>query len=166
LLYSRARQIAKLNPIPTAQTTNTFLSPSPEPTQASLLDAAESALNLGQPEKVRELLYPTIEGWTSNDDKIRGYRLLGEAELAQGHAQLAGPYFERLCFYGPTAENLFLLATAYDAGGNIKNALAKYQELSKWENPPPELDIEFINMRIYDISRALGTPVPTFTPVQ
>ena len=167
LLYASAEQTRRPIFIPTGQSTELFQAPTqkPAPSQVHPLDEAESLLNSGQPEKVRELLYPMIEGWTSNNDRIRGYRLLGEAELAQGHPQLAVPYFEKLYFYQPTAENLFLLATIYDMGGDIKNALIKYQELAKWENLPREIDIEIINMRIGDISRALGTPVPTHTPL-
>ena len=167
LLDSHAQQTHLTNSIPIAQATNIFQAspPEPIPTQTDLLDEAESALNSGQPEKVRELLYPMIEDWTSNDDRIRGYRLLAEAELAQGHAQLAVPYLEKLYFYQPTAENLFFLATIYDTGGDTKNALIKYQELAKWEILPQGIDIEFISMRIYHISRALGTAVPTLTPL-
>ena len=167
ILYSNAVYTLQPSFTPTVQPKNIFQvsTSTPVPSQSSLLYEAELALNSGRPERVRDLLYPVIGSWSSNDDLIRGYRLLGEAELAQGHAQLAVPYFEKLYFYEPTAENLFLLATVYDAGGDIKNALAKYQELAKWESLPPELDIEFINRRIYDISRALGTPMPTYTPV-
>jgi tetratricopeptide (TPR) repeat protein len=140
--------------------------PSPTPTQvkqATPLEEAEEALNSGQPEKVRDLLYPVIETWTSNDDRVRGYELLGEAELVQGHAQLATPHFEKLYFYAPTAENLFILASVYDAGGDICHALEKYQELAKWNPLPPEVDIELVNLRIEQISCALGTPAPTKT---
>jgi tetratricopeptide (TPR) repeat protein len=167
LFYSHAGQTLQPNSTLITQSINIFQASTPTPAslQTNVLDEAESALDSGQPEKVRDLLYPTIENWISNDDRIRGYRLLGEAELAQGHAQLAVPYFEKLYFYEPSAENLFFLATIYDTGGDIRNALAKYEELSNWENLPEGIDIEFIHMRIYDISRALGTPVPTHTPL-
>lgn len=163
--YAHTIQTVQSSYLPIIQPENTFQSPMTIPSQSNLFDEAEAALDSGQPEKVRELLYPMIDNWTTNQEFIRGYKLLGEAELAQGHAQLAVPYFEKLYFYEPNPENLYLLATVYDAGGNIKIALAKYQELAKWENHPPEVDIEFVNLRIYDISRALGTPVPTHTPL-
>lgn len=167
LFYSRVTRAAQSYSPPTAQPTAIahFSTLTSIPSPVNPLDEAESALNSGYPEEVKDLLYPMIEHWTSNDDLRRGYRLLGEAELAQGHAQLAVPYFEKLYFYGPTAENLFLLATVYDAGGNDRNALAKYQELTRWEDLPQEVNIEFVNTRIYDISRALGTPLPTYTPL-
>jgi tetratricopeptide (TPR) repeat protein len=165
LFYSRSVHIFQSSSIPTAQAADPLelSTQKPTPTQTDLLDEAEAALSSGHPEKVRELLYPMIESWTSNDDLIRGYRLLGEAELAQGHPQLAVPYFEKLYFYEPTAENLFMLATVYDAGGDIRNALEKYQELARWEDLPPEVDIELLNFRIQNISHALGTPVATET---
>lgn len=168
LLFAHGEQTFQLNSMPTAFATSPYQASTQKPISAQTvsMDAAESALNSGQPEKVRELLYPMIENWESNNDRIRGYKLLGEAELAQGHAQLAVPYFEKLYFYQPTAENLFTLAAVYDAGGDIKNALSKYQELAKWENIPQEIDIELIKMRIDHISRALGTPAPTQTPTQ
>ena len=103
-------------------------------TPITLLDRAQAAAEAGQPEKVKELLSPTIKYWKSNDDLVRGYKLLAEAELAQGHSQLAVPYYEKLYFYQPTADNLFRLATIYDMSGDIRNALVKYQELVKWEN--------------------------------
>ncbi len=167
LFYSYIGQTLQPNSTQIDLPVNMFQTSTPNrmPGQASLLEDAEAALNSGQPEKVKDLLYPTIENWTSNDDRIQGYKLLGEAELAQGHAQLAAPYFEKLYFYEPSAENLFFLATTYDSGGDIKTALTKYQELANWEDLPQGIDIEFINMRIYDISRALGTPVPTHTPL-
>jgi hypothetical protein len=154
-------------PIPTATIPSQNFIASSTPTQitkATPLDEAEDALNTGHPENVRELLYPKIESWTSNDDRIRGYKLLGQAELAQGHAQLAVPYFEKLYFYQPTPENLYFLATVYDMGGDIRNALVKYQELANWENLPPEMDRESLHFRIDHIRRALGMPVPTYTP--
>jgi tetratricopeptide (TPR) repeat protein len=167
LFYSYTQQMFRPSFTPVTQPINIFQTPESTQisTQTSVLDEAQAALNSGQPEKVRGLLYPMIESWSSNNDRIRGYRLLGEAELSQGHAQLAVPYFEKLYFYEPTAENLFFLATIYDTGGDIKHALTSYQELAKWENLPEDIDIEFVNMRIDDISRALGTPVPTYTPL-
>ena len=166
LFYARVSQTVQVNTIPVVQATNIFqgFTAVPSPTETNSLDDAEAALDSGQPERVRELLYPMIETWSSNDDRIHGYKLLGEAELAQGHPQLAVPYFEKLYFYQPSAENLFYLATTYDTGGDIRNALAKYQDLTNWDDLPSEIDIELINMRIYDLSRALGTPMPTYTP--
>ena len=167
LFYSYVTQTLRPNSTPIERPVNILLTATwqPMPSQTSPFDEAETALNAGQPEKVKELLYPAIESWTSNEDRVKGYKLLGEAELMQGHAQLAVPYFEKLYFYEPSAENLFLLATTYDFGGDNKSALSKYQELANWENLPPEIDVEFIDSRVYDISRALGTPVPTHTPL-
>lgn len=170
MLAARAKAAPQAAPIPiptatTATVTSQDVFPSPTSTQASPLDEAEKALNSGQPEKVRDLLYPTIESWSSNDDRVRGYKLLGEAELAQGHAQLAIPHFEKLYFYAPTPVNLYFLATAYDLGGDIRNALVRYQELASWENLPPEIDRGLLQYRIDDIRRSLGTPVPTYTPI-
>lgn len=167
LFYRQVQETPELGFTPIAQATDTSQLATLEPpsTRIDQIDEAETSLRSGQPEKVRELLYPSIERWTSNDDLIRGYKLLAEAELAQGHAQLAVPFLEKLYFYDPTAENLFFLATVCDTGGDIKNALVLYQELAKWENLPDKIDVEFINMRIYHISRALGTPVLTHTPL-
>jgi hypothetical protein len=168
LLTARVQTSPRPTPMPmpttiisTASSQDYIASPTTTPAkQATPLDEAEEALKTGQPEKVRDLLFPMIESWTSNNDRVRGYKLLGEAELAQGHAQLAVPYFEKLYFYEPTAENLYFLATTYDIGGDIRNALVKYQELANWENLPPEIDREFLLFRIDDIRRSLGTPSP------
>ena len=131
---------------------------------ADLLERAATALNDGHPETVIDLLFPAIEGWTSPDEIARGYELLGTAELYLGHAQLAAPFFERLYFYKPTADNLLSLAMVYDEGGDIDKALERYQELAAWEDLPQYIDRDLINSRIEDISRAMGTPVPTRTP--
>jgi tetratricopeptide (TPR) repeat protein len=135
--------------------------PSETPTEENpQLAQAESYLEQGRPEMVHDLLWPSMEQWTSDEDKARGYFLLGMAEMDMGHPQLAAPYFERLFQYDPSPENLLYLAVAYDAGGNIGQALDTYKRLAAWDPSGEEIDIELVNQRIQDISLALGTPAP------
>ena len=167
LLYYDTGETTRINTPQPSDEMHFFETPTLEmlTQEEKLLEEAELALESGETTKVNELLFPIIETWKSTDDLAQGYKLLGHAEVAQGHPQLAVPYFEKLYFYQPTPENLLILAITYDMGGDIRNAIEKYQNLANWEDLPPEIDIEFINMRIQDISHSLGTPVPaTPTP--
>lgn len=160
LIYRTHDQKLKTEPMHLLQSTQTPAMPVTS-LQKELLDLAETELESGHPERVKKLLSPLVDNWVSVDDKIRGYRLLGDAELYLGHPQLAAPYFEDLYLLKPTAENLLLLAMAYDAGGNINRALENYQELASWEDLPSDIDREMIDWRIEEIEHALGTPIPT-----
>jgi hypothetical protein len=54
-----------------------------------LLEQAEYYMQTGEPEKVKGLILPVIEYWDRIEDIVAGYRLLGDAEVQQGHYQLA-----------------------------------------------------------------------------
>jgi hypothetical protein len=130
------------------------------PTEEELLAQAEAEIFTDEPEKVKNLLLPVIENWASSSDKARGYKLLGDAEVAQGHPQLAVPYYEEVYFYEPTPDNLFTIAFTEDMGGDLCNALKHYQELNAWGAADVAFDREFVKSRIENI----GCTLITWTP--
>jgi tetratricopeptide (TPR) repeat protein len=134
----------------------------PTPTRAIrvLIDQADEFIDNGQPEQVKVLLLPHLKDFQSKEDLASIYERLGQAELGQGHFQLAAVYYERLYFNQPSVQNLYTLAICYDAGGNLESALAKYQLLVKLEDTDVEEYREFAEERIKDLSKVLGTPAP------
>ncbi len=170
LLVQRMGQIQPtLTPIPPltliasptkTPTATMFPTQTLEPTVQDLLSEAERSLEFGEAEKVSMLLYPAIETWTSSTEKAQGYKFLGDAEIALGHPQLAAPYYEKVYFYAPTADNLYILAITYDMGGNLCKALEYYKQLDAWADQEGEFDREFVKSRIEDINCTLGTPSP------
>src|SRR5574337_1789289 len=132
-----------LTALPTATPPAPLVTPIPsvetDPVQADLA-LAERYLAESQPEKVIELLLARLDQLTRLDDLARAYDDLGQAEMQLGHFQLAAGYFEKLYAYQPTAENLFRLATAYDLGGDLERALAKYLALMELgDKVPPDM---------------------------
>jgi tetratricopeptide (TPR) repeat protein len=104
----------------------TLLPSTPEP---AILLLAESALNNGNLQDVKDILLPGLQSLEAPADLARAYRLLGDAEYQQGYYQLAAGYYEKLYRYEPDLENLYLLATVYDTGGDLEAAYQKYQLL-------------------------------------
>lgn len=134
-----------------------------EPSTSSeeeLLAQAEAEIFAGEPEKVELLLLPVIENWTSSTNKAYGFKLLGDAEVAKGHPQLAVPYYEKVYFYDPTPDNLFTIALTEDMGGDRCNAFKHYKELDAWEDASGTFDRDFVKSRIEDIGCTLVTRTP------
>jgi hypothetical protein len=149
--------------LPTVTPPAPFVTPIPsveiDPVQADLA-LAERYLAESQPEKVIELLLARLDQLTRPDDLARAYDYLGQAEMQLGHFQLAAGYFEKLYAYQPTAENLFMLATAYDLGGDLERALEKYLALlGLGDTVPPDMRAT-VEQRIQDLRDVLGTPTP------
>jgi tetratricopeptide (TPR) repeat protein len=94
-------------------------------TQALLAKAEIAGFN-GDYEKVMFLLAPNLAKFSVPGEAAEAYSLLGKAEFNSGHPQLAAGYFEQVLVYEPTSANLYFLAVAYDAGGNLNSALEKY----------------------------------------
>lgn len=138
-------------------------SPSPTPDFQALWAEAEADLNVkNEPQKVLDLLLPQLDQPTDASDLARAYTLVGKAEFQLGRFQLAAVYFEKLYRLQPTAENLFLLATAYDLGGDLRHALEKYQALEEWQGDEADLNYykDVAQERIGFITEVLGTPTP------
>jgi hypothetical protein len=126
----------------------------------TILTQAQQLLISGQPEKVAGLLQPVMDTWNSPDDLAAANKNLGQAEMDMGHPKLAAAYFEKLFIYQPTADNLFLMAVAYDAGGENKKALDKYLLLAALDNAEGQFNREYVHMRIQNLGWVLGTRTP------
>ena len=120
------------------------------------LKNAQNYLDEGYPERAKELLLPVIDNWPGASDKAAGYKFLGDGEVWKGHFQLAAPYYEKMYFFDPTPENLYILAMTYDIGGNFCKALTHYKELDAWSDPNAQIDRESIKSRIKEIEDDTG----------
>jgi tetratricopeptide (TPR) repeat protein len=96
----------------------------------TLLHQAKSDLDNQQPQKVLDALKPNLNQFPNVDEKALAYEYLGQAEIQLGRFQFAALYFENLYALQPTAEHLYMLATAYDTGGDLRHALKNYQTLA------------------------------------
>jgi tetratricopeptide (TPR) repeat protein len=146
--------------LPTASPTPTRLLPTPTRFVQSIIDQADAFLDDGQPDKVKDVLLPHISEFTTSSDLALIYARLGQAEMDQGHYQLAAVYYEHLFAHQPGAENLYTLAACYDAGGNLESALAKYRILIRMDDPQTGQYRDSAEERIKDLSEVLGTPTP------
>jgi len=84
---------------------------------------------------------------------------LAHAELLLGHFQRAAGYFEAAFALDPTPDVLLDLASAYDLGGDLHTALARYLRLASWEVATETLR-QVARNRARDIVSVLGTPTP------
>src|SRR5271157_164490 len=143
------------------QSTATIAETIPPPlSDERLLSEAESEILANQPDKAEELLLPVVDSWISATDKVRGFKLLGDAEVAKGHYQLAAPYYEKIYFYNPTPDNLFTVAVTQDMGGDLCDAFKNYQILATWEDPTATFDRNLVETRIKEIKCVLVTRSP------
>ena len=101
------------------QTTNPPPTSTPA-TQALLLEAFQSLYE--NPQHVLDVLEPHLEEFTDPNELVKALEYLGNAELNQGHYQLATVYFERMLELAPTPDNYMTLARIYDAGGDLEKA--------------------------------------------
>ncbi len=147
---------------------------SPEPTIQTatppafdLFEQAERYMARGEPEKVRSLLFPRLGEIQTDKDLAQAYELMGQAEVAQGHFLIAAGLFESMVSYQPSAENLFLLASAYDIGGDLKHAQEKYEQLLALDEPDVETYREIAEARSQDLKDILSRRYPpgTFAPI-
>jgi hypothetical protein len=96
---------------------------------------ARQLIEGGEADKVEGMLLPLLDNLEVPAELPRVYETLAQAESAMGHYLLAAAYYEKLYFYEPTAWHVYLLASAYDAGGQFELALEKYQVLVNWQGP-------------------------------
>lgn len=163
-----------LAPFPTAWSTPKAelpptLRPSPEPSATTAspaaLEAAESALLGGAPQRAIDLLQPELANLTRPNDLARAYTCLGQAETQLGHFQFAAAYFSRLYDVQPTAEHLYWLATSYDLGGDLDRALAKYQALAAMPGADADAYRDDVKARVTELEDVVhhtpGAPAPT-----
>lgn len=139
---------------------------------STTFDQAERAIADQQPQLVKEILLPYLNTLSNWDELAQAYRLLGDAERMQYHFNLAAGYYESLYSYEPNLDNLFLLATTYDEGGDLNHAYQKYLLLTEADDTELQGQRIFIDERLEDITDVLSyrnkgvlpTPEPTYTP--
>ena len=94
-------------------------------TKDLLTRASLAGLN-GDYEGVKSMLIPNLSKFTDPAEAADAYSYLGTAEYKEGHPQLAAGYFEKMYLNKPSSANLYTVAAAYDAGGNLDSALLDY----------------------------------------
>ena len=175
LLASKVAAIAAPTTVPMA--TFTLASPAPAESQpratltarppgtptTSLLPSemrtAEAHLEQGDGAAALELLVPQLDRLTSADDLARLNADLAQAELLLGHFQRSAGYYEAAFALDPSPEMLLELASAYDLGGDLHSALARYLRLAAWDGADETLR-QIARDRARYIVLVLGTPTP------
>lgn len=129
----------------------------------TLLNNARRELEHKQPQKVLDTLKPKLNQFPSVDEQALAYEYLGQAEIQLGHFQFAAMYFENMYVLQPTAEHLYMVATAYDAGGDLRHALKIYKMLAALNTPDATTYRSLAEPRITQLLEIL-TPGPGSNP--
>ncbi len=139
--------------------------------QPEVLRLAERAYLENRFGAVKDILLAGLSSLQTPSDLAHAYQLLGDAEVEQGHYQLAAGYYEGLYQNAPEVENLYLLARTYDMGGALEAAYQKYRLLSEQYAALPEAERQTIDGRLEHLryildtqGNAIWTALPTFTP--
>jgi tetratricopeptide (TPR) repeat protein len=134
---------------------------SPESPFQSRFTEAEDALYLqGDAQTALSLLVPLSKEVTTIEDLARVNEDLGNAEFVRGQFQRAAAYYEALFDYRPGPDSLYLVARAYDMGGDLKNARDAYLRLAAWPDELADPHRDEARMRADEILQIIGTPVP------
>lgn len=108
----------------------------------------------GQNQEVIDTLSPNIQIFTNRYEAAKANGLLGTAEFQLGHPLLAAGHFELMYVNNPTSENLYKVALAYDAGGNLNTALEKFMlAISANDGSLQPEEIAYAQQRIRDIQQ-------------
>lgn len=113
-----------------------------------------------EPERVLDLLGPLVESMTSEEDIVRAYFALEQAEFLLQRFQRAAVYAAKVAELRPSPENLYSLAFALDLGGDLEGALEIYERLGSWIGPEGDPFREIAHTRIRELSEVLLTPTP------
>jgi len=125
----------------------------------SAMRTAEAHLEQGDGAAALVLLVPQLDHLTSAEDLARLNSDLAQAELLLGHFQRSAGYYESAFALDPSPEMLLELASAYDLGGDLHSALARYLRLAAWDGAD-EILRQIARDRARDIVSVLGTPTP------
>ena len=136
----------------------------PSRTSQALLDQAENDLADGQAQQVIDTLLPAMDQFHTDADQALANEYLGQAEFQLGHFQFAAIYFDKAYTLQSRPSYLYELAAAYDYGGDLENALEKYQLLVQSTDPEADRYRSEAEQRIEGLYEVLGTPTPTINP--
>ncbi len=148
-------RISYINIMSIRQDFNTRLNNSNEP---QYLYAKAQYVGLkGDFQSVIDILAPNMNKFTNRSEAADAYLLLGTAEYQLGHPLLAAGYFELTYANNPIAHNLYTLALAYDAGGNLDKALEKFSlALAIQDGTVQPQEIAYAQQRIQEIMTIKG----------
>lgn len=143
-----------LLPPPTQLQGTPTSSPAPD-----VMGLAEASLERGDASTALELLLPLLDQLDSARDLARLNTDLARAEFLLGHFQRAAGYYEAAFAMDPDPTILFQLASAYDLGGDLHSALARYLRLADSVEATEDLR-QIARERAREIVSVLGTPTP------
>ncbi len=136
----------------------------PQAVPTSVADAwfaqADRMFAVGEPQQVLDLLRPKLDLMPDKQDRADAYYYMGQAEFQLRHYQLAAAQFAKLQEIEPSAEHLFMVAIAYDRGGDLDHALASYDALLRWQGYVSPDDYNAASTRAKELRRIIGTPTP------
>ena len=163
---ARGTPLATLTSAPTPSETEPPATPAKDtpgpPTSTPIppgLATAEAHLAAGDGASALNALVPLLDQLTLPEDLARLNSDLAMAELQMGHFQRAAGYYEAAFALEPSPELLLELASAYDLGGDLHSALARYLRLASWDEAD-EILRQIARDRARDIVSVLGTPTP------
>ena len=101
--------------------------------------------------------------------KVLAVQTLGDLYSMQGNYQIAVVYYQQLYDLEPNAYGLYLIATTYDAAGNLYKAQEYYLRCLEMYDPNfPEDKRQEVKARSDELkailTKATLTPIPTATP--
>jgi tetratricopeptide (TPR) repeat protein len=131
-----------------------------DPEIYKILEQADAAIHANNPQQAIDLILPNIDKWSSPIDKATGYQLLAVSEFNLEHPQKSVIYAKKMVENDHGAFSLFLLAQAYDASGDLNNALATYQQILALSQTDDRVDYTVVRTRAATLSQTLGTPMP------
>jgi hypothetical protein len=140
---------------------------SAEPTQAPCftkdleqvdLEGAQGRLDQLDPQGAIDLLQGRIAELSSPECAAMANQILGDAQMMLRRSRLAGAYYARAFDAEPSAQRLFLMATANDLGGDLEIALGQYVRLEDWAGPDADPYRMTARDRIVHIISIIGTP--------
>lgn len=143
-------------PAPTAEATASPVSD----LEARFAEAEEALYVKGDADSALELLVPLSKDAQEVEDLARVYEDLGNAEVMKGQFQRAAAYYEAMLDYRPGPDSLFLVAEAYDMGGDLDHALEVYLRLIAWPDDLADPYRDQAQWRANDIMQIIGTPGP------
>jgi tetratricopeptide (TPR) repeat protein len=135
--------------------------PTPTGDPQLALQRAEALLGSGaDPQQVVDILTPALDVLTDPADVAQAQSLLGGAEYQLGNYQRAARHLEQAYALVPDVNTLVSLASAYDQGGDLNEALKWYIELGEYSGAAANPWRPTAWARATAIATIIGTPTP------
>ncbi len=160
-------------PIPTETATPTLTS-TPPPAGPTLdanliIGQAYEMMEAGDFQGAIDLLEENLDGITDEFQRALAIQTIADLYSTLGNYQFAVVYYEKLYELQPIAYVLYLIASNYDAAGNLVKAQEYYLKCLELYDPGfSESDREIVKQRSEELKTVLTgatlTPTPTATP--